>query len=56
LIGNNPSITKLQEDLAQAQLTIEKLEEETVPQQRYQELQKQLRDINASKNESFDKY
>jgi len=38
-MGNNPNIKKLQEDLAQAQWTIEKLEEETVPQKKYQELQ-----------------
>jgi len=30
-MGDNPGITKLQEDLAQAQWTIEKLEEEIVP-------------------------
>jgi len=56
LIGNNLDITKLQEDLAQAQWTIEKLEEETIPQKKYQKLQQQLRDIIASENETFDKY
>jgi len=39
---SDPYITNLQENLAQARLTIERLEEETVPQQRYKELQRQL--------------
>lgn len=50
------SIVNLQENLAQAWLTIEWLEEETVPQQRYQELQRQLRDMNALESETLDKY
>lgn len=56
LINNHPGITKLQEDLAQAKWTIEKLEEENVPQKKYQDLQQQLRNINASENIAFDKY
>lgn len=37
LIRSDPGITNLQGNLAQAWLTIEILEEETVPQQRYHE-------------------
>lgn len=55
LIGIDPSITNHQKKLAQAQLTIEKLEEETIPQQRYQELQRQLQNINVSQSEAFEK-
>lgn len=53
---SDPGMTNLQENLAQAKLTTKRLEEETIPQQRYQELQMQLRDINTSKSEDFNKY
>lgn len=45
LISSDPIIINPQEKLAQAQLTIERLEEETIPQQRYQELERQLWNI-----------
>ena len=48
LFDNDPGVIKLQEELAQAQQTIEKLEEKIVPKKKYQELQQQLRDINAT--------
>lgn len=55
MTSNNPSIVNLQEDITQARLTIERLELETVSQQKYQEFQRQLRDMNTSERETLDK-
>ena len=46
----------MQNDLEQAQQTIEKLTEETIPQEKYQKLQQQVKNINASKGEAFDRW
>lgn len=54
-MDNDPRIVKIQEDLAQAQQMIGKLTEETVPLEKYQKLQQQFKNINASESEAFDK-
>lgn len=54
-MDKDPRIVKPQDDLAQAQQTIGKFIEETVPQEKYQNLQQQFKNINASKSEAFDK-
>lgn len=54
MMDNDPRIVTLQKDLSQAQQTIEKLIEETVPQEKYQKLQQQLKNINASESQAFD--
>ena len=53
---NDPIILNLQKELAQARLALERLEQETVPQKRYQEMQRQLWERNATKSETFDRY
>lgn len=40
--------------MAQARLTLERYEQETVSLQRYQELQKQLRELTIMENKTFD--
>ena len=54
MMDNDPRLVTLQKDLAQAQQTIEKLTEETIPQEKYQKLQKHLKNINASESQVFD--
>ena len=53
---HEPILLYLQEELAQAWLTLEWYEQETVSLQRYQELQKQLRELTIIKSETFDRY
>ena len=52
----DPIILNLQKELAQARLALEWLEQETIPQQRYQALQRQLQEMNATESETFDRY
>lgn len=52
---NDPIIVNLQEELAQAQLALEWLEQETVSKKKYQELKRQLQDMKKAKSENFDK-
>jgi len=56
MMDNDPRIVKLQKDLAYAQQTIEKLTEETIPQEKYLKLQRQVKNINASKSKAFDRW
>ena len=43
----------LQEELAQVRLALEQMEQETVPRQEYQALQKQLQEMNTTESETF---
>ena len=54
MLGNDPRKVTLRKDLAQAQQTIEKLSEQTVPREKYEKLQQQLKDINASEAQAFE--
>lgn len=51
----DPLLLNLQEELAQAQLVLEQLEQENVSWKKYQELQKQLQEMNTIKSETFDR-
>ena len=53
---NDPIILNLQEELAQARLALEQLEQETVSQQRHQELQRQFWEMNATESKTFYRY
>jgi len=54
LPSKDPILLKIHEELMQAQLTLERCEQETVPLQKYQELQKQFRELTITENGTFD--
>ena len=56
MMDNDARIVKLQKDMAQAQQTIEKLIEGTVPQEKYHKFQQQVKNINASEVGAFDRW
>jgi hypothetical protein len=56
LSSKDPILLKLQEELMQAQLALERCEQETVPLQKYQELQKQFRELTITENGTFDRF
>lgn len=56
LTHHDPILLNLQEELTQAHLALEWYEEETVPLHKYQELQKQFRELTITENETFDRF
>lgn len=50
----DPKTVTLRKGLKQAQQSAEKLIEQTVPREKYEELQQQLRNINLSENQAFE--
>lgn len=53
MLDNDPRTVALRKDLTQAQKTIEKLTEQIVPREKYEKLQQQLKNINASESQAF---
>lgn len=53
--SNDPILLELQEKLVQAHLALAQCKKETVPLQKYQELQKQFNDLTITKDETFAK-
>lgn len=54
--SSDPTLWRLQEELAQAHLALKKYRNETVHLQNYQELQKKFRQLTVTEDETFSRF